>query len=282
MKTNIENNSIKAVISHKGAELSSLEKNGENYIWDIDNAFWDKTSPILFPVIGALKNEEFEFEGKKYQLPRHGFAREKEFKVVSKSDNSVVFSLKSDEETLDIYPFEFELQISYSIENSELFIGYKIINAGKENMYYSIGAHPAFRIEGSFGDYSLKFDSDQTLISHQLENNLFHGKTVEIPLQNSVLPLSYDLFDNDAIVLKNNSTKTLELQYKSISKLKVKFNDFPYLGIWTKRNAPFICIEPWLGIADNEGTSGRIEEKEGIQILESGAQNSFEWSVELL
>jgi len=282
MKTSIENNSIKAVISHKGAELSSLEKNGENYIWDIDNAFWDKTSPILFPVIGALKNEEFEFEGKKYQLPRHGFAREKEFKVVSKSDNSVVFSLKSDEETLDIYPFEFELQISYSIENSELFIGYKIINAGKENMYYSIGAHPAFRIEGSFGDYSLKFDSDQTLISHQLENNLFHGKTVEIPLQNSVLPLSYDLFDNDAIVLKNNSTKTLELQYKSISKLKVKFNDFPYLGIWTKRNAPFICIEPWLGIADNEGTSGRIEEKEGIQILESGAQNSFEWSVELL
>ena len=181
MQTILKNESIKAVIKHKGAELSSLEKNGKNFIWDIDTQFWDKTSPVLFPVIGALKNEEFEFNGKKYTLPRHGFAREKEFKIISKTDDSIVLSLKYDEETLEIYPFQFELQISYKLEDSEIFVNYNIINLGEEKMYYSIGAHPAFKIEGNFEEYSLKFDSNETLVTHKLDDNLFNGKTVEVP-----------------------------------------------------------------------------------------------------
>ena len=281
MQTIIQNASLKAVIKHKGAELSSLEKDGENYIWDIDTRFWDKTSPVLFPVIGALKNEEFEYDEKKYTLPRHGFAREKEFEIISKTEDSVVFSLKYDEETMEIYPFLFELQIAYRIENSELFVKYTVVNLDQKKLYYSIGAHPAFKIEGNFEEYSLQFDSNETLVTHKLDNNLFNGKTVDVPLKNSFLLLSYQLFENDAIVLKNYTTTSLQLLYYNQPKFKVKFSDFPYLGIWTKKDAPFICIEPWRGIADNTTASGKIEEKEGIEIVEIHSKKSFEWSIEV-
>ncbi len=281
MQTCIQNGDLKAVINHKGAELAILEKNNENYMWEVNKKFWDKTSPILFPIVGGLKNDRYIFDGKEYSLPRHGFAREREFTVVSKTENSVTFSLQYDEESLKIYPFTFKLQVEYSIREECLFVKYIISNLGNSVMLYSIGAHPAFKIDGKFEEYSLEFDHEQTLTSHQLENNLFSGKTVSIPLQNSQLPLSYTLFENDAIVLKESSIQSVRLLHGEKTKLKVDFSDFPYLGIWTKSEAPFICIEPWLGIADNANTSGFIEDKEGIQSLEPHTQNVVEWSVQL-
>ncbi len=281
MQTIIQNDKIKAIINHKGAELSSLEKNNENFIWEINNQFWDKTSPVLFPVVGGLKEDHYKFEGKEYFLSRHGFAREREFQVVSETENSVVFSLKYDDESLQIYPFEFELQMAYKIVDDRLFVQYRIANLGGFKMYYSIGAHPAFKIDGNFEDYSLGFDSNKTLVSHQLEDNLFSGKTIEIHLNDTLLPLNYELFENDAIVLKDSATQSLSLLYRGELRLKVEFSQFPYLGIWTKKDAPFICIEPWLGIADSCEASGNIEDKEGIQVLEPNSQNAFEWSVQL-
>lgn len=280
-QTIIENGILRATINHLGAELTALEKEGKNYIWEIDEKYWNKTSPILFPIVGGLKNNEYLFDDENFSLPRHGFAREKMFQMVNKTESSVTFSLQYDEETLKIYPFKFELQIIYSLHDSELFVKYFIKNLDSKTLYFSIGAHPAFKIEGDFENYSLEFDRPETLIFYQLHDNLFSGKTREIQLNSTQLPLDYQLFENDAIVLKNYTTTSLKLFNQNQPILNVKFSEFPYLGIWTKKDAPFICIEPWLGIADNHNASGKIEEKEGIQTLEALSQQSFEWSIEL-
>lgn len=281
MEITIQNQNTKAVIKTKGAELSSLQKDGKNYIWEVNSDFWNKTSPILFPIVGALKNGEYQFKDTIYQLPRHGFARDFEFEVVEKTGNSVVFSLKSSEETLMVYPFDFELKISYVLENNTLIVKYDIINQTSEKMYYSIGAHPAFAIEGDFEDYSLLFDEEKDLETHQLNHDLFSGETEIIKLDGNVLPLKYHLFENDALVFKNFATKSLTLTKNNKPVMKVKFPEFLYLGIWTKNGAPFICIEPWLGIADNAAATGNLTEKEGIQVLELNAMKSVFWSVEL-
>lgn len=281
MEITIQNQAIKAVIKTKGAELSSLQKDGKNYIWEINSEFWNKTSPILFPIVGALKNGEYFHEGKVYKLSRHGFARDFEFDVIENSGNAVVFSLKSNEETLKVYPFHFELQLSYILEDSKLVVKYEIINHSSEKMYYSIGAHPAFNIDGNFEDFSLIFDDEKDLETYKLEQDLFSGKTEILKLNGNVLPLQYELFEEDALVFKNFATKSLTLAKNNESVMKVSFPNFPYLGIWTKKDAPFICIEPWLGIADNANASGKIEEKEGIQILENNSKKQIAWSVEL-
>lgn len=280
MKTTIQNEFIKAEINYKGAELVSVSKGKKKYIWEKNPVFWDKTSPILFPIVGGLKENTFEWDAKKYQLPRHGFARDCDFELISKTEDSTVFSLQYNESTLKIYPFKFTLDITYYLIKNHLFIKYSIINLSKGKMYYSIGAHPAFSIDGDFEDYALVFDTPENLVTHKLAENLFSGATEEISLKEQILPLKYELFEKDAIVLKNNATSSLCLLKKDIPQLKVNFLDFPFLGIWTKKDAPFICIEPWLGIADSHQSSGKIEEKEGIQVLEKDSEKSFEWNVE--
>lgn len=280
MEIKIQNQNTKAVIKTKGAELCSLQKNEKNYIWNVNSDFWNKTSPILFPIVGALKNGEYLFENKKYQLPRHGFARDFEFEVLENKENSVTFSLKSSEETLKVFPFSFELKVSYFLENDKLIVKYEVHNCSSENMYYSIGAHPAFDIEGNFEDFSLIFDEEKKLETYKLDKDLFSGKTQTVELEGNILPLKYELFEEDALVFKNFATKSLTLAKNNIPVLKVEFPEFPYLGIWTKKNAPFICIEPWLGIADSTTATGNLTEKEGIQILEKDNIKSFYWSVE--
>ena len=281
MEITIQNQAIKAVIKTKGAELSLLQKEDKNYIWEINSEFWNKTSPILFPIVGALKNGEYFYGGNVYKLSRHGFARDFEFEVIENKTDGVVFSLKSNEETLKVYPFHFELQLSYILEGNKLVVKYEIINRSSEKMYYSIGAHPAFNIDGNFEDFSLIFDDEKDLETYKLEQDLFSGKTEILKLNGNVLPLQYELFEEDALVFKNFATKSLTLAKNNESVMKVSFPDFPYLGIWTKKDAPFICIEPWLGIADNANASGKIEEKESIQILENNSKKQIAWSVEL-
>lgn len=281
METVIYNNDLKAVIKHKGAELFSLEKNGKNYIWSIDENYWNKTSPILFPIVGGLKNNQYEYKGNIYDLPRHGFARDFDFELISKSEDSVTFSLMYFEKTLKVYPFLFELQISYILDSDTLNIKYTVINHSSEEMYFSIGAHPAFSINGELSNYSLQFDNNHHLTTYKLEDNLFSGKTENITIENYLLALDYKLFENDAIVLKNSVTSSLMLLKNDVPEMKVSFPEFPYLGIWTKSEAPFLCIEPWLGIADNYNASGKIEEKEGICLLNGNESFSASWNIKI-
>lgn len=271
-----------ATINHKGAELVSLKNaDGEEFIWEGNPEFWGKHSPVLFPIIGTLKDNSYHYNGKQFHLPRHGFARDLDFKVVSKTDNSTVFSLQSSAETLKNYPFEFELQLDYTLTENSLKIGYSVFNSNDFDMLFSLGAHPAFALPGNFTDYSIEMEKEEVLQFHLLENDLISDKTGILPLENRKLPLTYQLFQNDALVFKSLKSKTITILRNDEKLLTVGFNDFPNLGIWTKKDAPFLCIEPWLGYADTNDASGNILEKEGIQLLQPKSRFECAFHIEI-
>lgn len=265
MIVTLKNNKISASINSFGAELISLSKGETNYIWKIDKNYWNKTSPILFPIVGRLKNDTYTFEEKEYQLTRHGFARDNDFEIIHQTENEVVFSFISNEETIKFYPFQFELQLGYLLTNDELIVSYTVKNNTENKiMPFSIGAHPAFAIDNTFNDYSLVFDKDSSFESHLLESDLFSGKTKSIVSNENSIPLNYDLFKEDALVFKNLNSTEVTLLYKDKPHLKMNFEGFPYFGIWTKEKAPFLCLEPWFGHADEANSTGNLTTKKGI------------------
>jgi galactose mutarotase-like enzyme len=284
LKTTLKNTNITAQINSLGAELISI-KNNENteYIWDGNLEFWGKHSPVLFPIVGALKNDTYKCNGKEYKLSRHGFAREMEFELVEKSDSRAIFNIQSNESSLLKYPFEFELQIIYTLEEKSLHIEYKVINGNEFKMPFSIGAHPAFALPKNFEDYSIQFSEKESLNYHLLENNLIANTTKELLLDsdNSVA-LNYSLFENDALIFKTLASKTLCILENQKAILRVHYDDFPSLGIWTMVNAPFLCIEPWLGYADTVDCTGNIFEKEGILTLEAKQNFQSKYTIEIV
>jgi galactose mutarotase-like enzyme len=283
LKTTISNSNLTAVINALGAELISLKNSiNREYIWEGNPEFWGKHSPVLFPIVGCLKENQYSYNGTKYSLFRHGFANSMEFNIIEKSAESVVFSVTNNQETLDNYPFKFELQISYTLIKSSLKIGYKVINTNEFEMPFSIGAHPAFALPNEFNSYALKFEKSEELVCFQLENDLISNKTVSLPIEENCLPLSYSLFENDALIFKELESKAIIITENNVPFLKIKFDDFPSLGIWTKQKAPYICLEPWFGYADTITNSGELSEKEGIQIIGINEQFQSEYSIEIL
>ncbi|MFY7988274.1 MAG: aldose 1-epimerase family protein [Flavobacterium sp.] len=282
MNITISNHQIKATINTFGAELIQLEKGNQPYIWTVDENYWNKTSPILFPIVGRLKNDSYSIEDKTYELPRHGFARNFEFKVEHQTENAVVFLLTDNSETLKQYPFQFELRLKYEIIENSLMMNYSVINKSDKIMPFSIGAHPAFAINELFSEYTLDFNVSEDFISHELENEQFNNSSKIIASENGKIKLDYSLFEKDALVFKNLKSDTLTLSKRNLPYLSVEFKGFPYLGIWTKPNAPFLCIEPWCGLADNTNHNGNIYEKEGIQLLNNNAEFQREINITIL
>ena len=283
MNTTISNSNLTAIINPLGAELISLKNsNNKEYIWEGNPEFWGKHSPILFPIVGCLKDDKYSHKGNSYTLLRHGFANKMEFNIIEKSAENVVYSVTNNTETLENYPFEFELQISYTLVNSSLKIGYKVINTNDFEMPFSIGGHPAFALPNEFDSYSLEFEKSEILICSQLKNDLICNETISLPMKENRLPLSYSLFENDALIFKKLESKAITISENNVPFLKVKFEGFPSLGIWTKPKAPYICIEPWFGYADTMSNSGELSEKEGIQIIGINEQFQSEYSIEIL
>lgn len=283
LTTTISNSNLTAQIKHLGAELFSL-KNNQNteYIWEGNPAFWGKHSPILFPIVGSLKNNSYSVNDKKYQLNRHGFAREMEFELIEKSESTATFALISTSETKKNYPFDFELQICYSLNNNKLNIDYKVINKNDLTMPFAIGAHPAFALKGNFEDYHLEFQQNEKLNYHLLETGLISNSTNELPLENKQIALNYSLFEKDALVFKTLKSKSITLSKNANPILKINFSDFPNLGIWTVVNAPFLCIEPWFGYSDTLTDYDDFSKKEGIQLLEKKKIFKSNYSIEIL
>jgi galactose mutarotase-like enzyme len=281
--TTISNSILTAEIKHLGAELCSL-KNASNkeYIWNGNPEFWGKHSPVLFPIVGTLKNNTYLYDDLEYQLSRHGFAREMEFELIEKQENSATFSLVSSLDTQKKYPFDFELQLIYTLVNKTLKIEYKVFNKGESKMPFSIGAHPAFDLPSNFENYNLVFENDDNLNYYLLEDGLISNSTNPLPLNQNELQLNYKLFENDALVFKNITSKSVTILDKSQPFLKVSYSDFPDLGIWTPPNAPFICIEPWFGYSDTIDKSGSLLDKEGIQILEANSIFQSAFCIEIL
>jgi len=281
--TTISNSILKASIKHAGAELFSIKDNQNNeYIWEGNPDFWGKHSPVLFPIVGTLKNNTYTINEKEYHLPRHGFARDMDFELIKQTENKAVFSLKSSAETLQKYPFEFELQLIYTLNENALELEYKVTNNGKEKMPFSIGAHPAIALPDNFEDYAFQFEKEENLKYYLLENDLISSKTKVLETKNNLVPLNYELFKNDALIFKTLESKSLTILNSSKPYVKVKYNDFPSLGIWTKENAPFVCIEPWLGYSDTDENTGDLYKKEGILILDGNKNFSAKFSITIL
>lgn len=278
----IKNNYISASINTLGAELVSLISNNKNYIWTVNEKYWNKTSPILFPIVGQLKNNSYRLNGINYSMSRHGFARDYNFEIIHQTENSILFELNENKKTFKQFPFEFNLRISFILSQKELIINYIVKNNSKNIMPFSIGAHPAFAIASDFENYDLQFDNDTFLLHYKLENNQFSGKTETINLENKILNLNYSLFETDALVFKEFKSKYITILENNMPYLKINLGNFPNLGIWTKNNASFLCLEPWFGYADNSNTTGNIFDKAGIQILETNKIFETSFSIEIL
>ncbi|WP_428229252.1 aldose 1-epimerase family protein [Flavobacterium sp.] len=231
---------------------------------------------------GTLKNNTYTIDGKEYHLTRHGFARDMEFELIAKTESSATFSLQSNEETLKKYPFEFELQLIYTLEEASMHIEYKIINKAAVKMPFSIGAHPAIALPEKFENYTLKFEKDENLKYYLLENDLISNNTRVLETTHNLVPLDYKLFANDALIFKTLESNSLTILENSKPYIKVDFEDFPSLGIWTKDQAHFICIEPWQGYSDTDENSGDLFEKEGILVLEANQTFDSKFSIQIL
>ena len=282
MNITITNDHLTAHINPMGAELTSLKDSNNEYIWEGNPEFWGKHSPILFPIVGTLKNNTYTYNDKQYSMTRHGFARDNKFVVKEHDSKSVTFSFTSNEETKKQYPFDFELELKYTLKSSTLFLDYTVRNTGSETIPFSLGAHPAFALPGNFEEYSLKFQQEENLIATQLENDLLSDKTITIASKNREVALNYNLFKNDALIFKTLESDYIEIQKQGKSFLKVGFEDFPHMGIWTKQNAPFLCIEPWQGYSDTFNANGVFTDKEGIVLLDTESEYNAGFYIEIL
>ncbi|MEJ5994693.1 aldose 1-epimerase family protein [Pedobacter sp. Du54] len=282
----IENEHLRVSFSSKGAELQHITgiDSETEYLWSGDAKHWPKFSPVLFPIIGALKENSYQFEGETYVLPRHGFARDMDFEVEKISDLEILFILKSTPETLKDYPFEFKLGLRYKLTKATVCCTYEISNPSPKELLFSIGGHPAFAAplnrQGKYTDYYLQFNADDKLTYHEIEDNLISDKTITLNLDDKKLFLKHQLFYNDALVIKNLKSNSISLMNtKNYNGINFKFENFPYFGIWAAKDAEFICLEPWCGIADSINHNQQLKDKEGIIVLEPHGEWQRSWEV---
>lgn len=283
---NIENELLSIAIKEKGAELDSikLKKDDTEYLWQGDKKIWGRNAPVLFPIVGKLKDNKCEIAGKSYEMSQHGFARDMGFKLTDRKGSSAEFTLEYNEDTLKKYPFKFQLKVKYEIEDNGVKVNYTVINKDDKEMLFSIGAHPGFvcpLLKGeNLDDYYLEFEKEESLDTYVLDNGLIGDGTYEFINNKNIIPLSKELFKNDAIILENFKSNSIAIKSsKNDKSVEVKFAGFPYVGIWSKADeGDFVCIEPWYGIADSVYSNGKLEDKKGIMKLmqEESFQCSFE------
>ncbi len=284
----IRNDNLRVDISTQGAELQSIynKQTALEYLWN-GGPQWPKRSPVLFPIIGELKGKTYTYKDQSYKLSRHGFARDMMFGITAHTETSVTFSLRDTVETLNVYPFPFLFFIQYTLDANRLYVLYTVENTGGEPMYFSVGGHPAFKMpitkDTAFEDYYLAFSQVENTGRYPLSpDGLVETTPVTFLSDAEKLPLERSLFYNDALVFKDLQSASITLESdKTAHGLTFYFEQFPYLGIWNKKDADFICLEPWCGIADTVDASGQLTEKEGINTLQPKEIFEKQWSVEV-
>jgi len=278
----LRNESLQATFNQKGAELISLtDADGREYIWEGNPEVWGKHAPVLFPIVGTLKNNSYVYQGSRYTMGRHGFARDRVFSVEMQSDDEVVFLLEDDEETRAVYPFRFEFRIRYLLATSQLRVTFEVRNAGDGPLWFSVGGHPAFALPKPFESYAVAISDPGMMGYRLLENDLLSAETRTLHATSGSFALDYKLFENDALVFTSHSCKSMTIIEEGRELLTVSFPDFPHLGLWTKPGASFLCIEPWQGYADTTTASGKLEEKEGIIQLGTGNEYHASFSIQI-
>jgi len=278
----LRNTLFQAEINRLGAELIYFGTNpGSNILWSKQTGHWNRVAPNLFPIVGRLVNDSYVFNGKSYPMSQHGFARDREFEVVEQTTDSVRFRLVSEAESMDIYPYFFVFDVCYSLTETGIVISYETQNTGTETMFYSVGGHPAFFLDEPLENYYLEFDRAIQLDRHELIGSYFSGTTYNYGFSNR-LDLNTELFENDAFVLKNPAFKSVSLKHTNGNKLvQMDCNSWTAIGFWTKKDAPFICIEAWWGWADHSDSNGKLEEKAGIRRLNPEEKERLDYELKM-
>ncbi len=287
----LENDILKIAIKKAGAELCNIssQQHGTSFMWNANPDVWGSYAPNLFPIIGALKDNTYFFNHEAYTLPKHGFIRHNDaLAVTEQTSTSITFKLAYDDNSLKIYPFLFEFYLTYTLIDNTINISHTIKNCGDTPLYFSVGGHPAFKcpvFEGeNYDDYALVFEHEEQSKTHliNMENGLISSNTKPIFNHSNILPLTHDLFNEDALVFKDLKSRKVTLNSKTYGDiLSVSYHDFDYLGIWAKPNGDFVCIEPWLGIADHEDTNQGFTTKEGIIALDARQTFKAAYTIEI-
>ena len=283
----ISNDKITIQVDSMGAELKSLKDvaTGREYMWHADPQYWKRTSPVLFPLVGGLKDGVYRLGGQEYSMGQHGFARDMEFKLKSQAAHEIWFTLESDEETLKKYPYPFLLELGYELQEKSVVVKWKVKNPGGDCMHFSIGGHPAFLCPIEEGtkqtSYSIRLDAEEKVAVSTLLGGLADGRTVEYKLDKGMIPVTEHLFDGDALVIEHDQAHSVSLvKPDGEAYLTVDF-DAPLFGIWSppKKQAPFICIEPWYGRCDSADYAGDWTERAWGQRLEAGETFAAEYRI---
>ena len=275
----IENEFISVSVKKAGAELNSFKskETGTEYLWQGNPDIWYGQSPVLFPIVGTLLNNAYLSEGKEYTLYRHGIARKRDFKLKEQGNDYLVLVQRYDDETLKSYPFEYELLIEFRLEGKTLKVTHRVKTLGNKTMYFSIGAHPGFNCK--VGDI-IEFEKPETLSTERIDKeNLIIPEKFPLIENSREIEITKEIFEPDALILSD--MKSEKLRIKGENEIEFTFGKCPFLGIWAKPGAPYVCLEPWYGVNDGREVKNDISEKRGIQKLGKGGEFSFSWTAEI-
>lgn len=296
MSITLQNEFLKVEAVEKGAELISIKtvRDGAEYLWTAKSDIWARHAPILFPIIGKIKDNTYRINDNTYNLTQHGFARDMDFKVVENTNDKIIFKLTYDEETLAKYPYKFELMVKYELKDNKIEVSYNVKNVDNQEIYFSIGAHPGFNCpviggdtekeELKFEDYYFEFEKRETVSILPIdENGLLKESSAPFLYDSNIIHLKRELFKKDALIFKNLTSRKVSLKnIKNSRAVTVVFDGFPYLGLWSKpQGAPFVCIEPGFGHADFENFNGDFREKEGVLKLLSNQEFNCKYAIKI-
>jgi galactose mutarotase-like enzyme len=271
-----------------GAQLSTLRDHaGRDLLWNGDPAVWSGRAPVLFPIVGSLAGGAYHLGGRTYRLGRHGFARGKPFTIVAYTATSALLRLTADESTLEVYPFPFELDVRFNLEEAALALRMEVRNTGTQDLPASIGFHPGLRWPLPYGQpraaHFLEFDDEEPDPARRIDaNGLVTPERYPTPIVDGRLVLDDALFQNDALIFDQIRSRSVTYGADEGPRIQVSFPDAPFLGVWTKPGAPFICIEPWHGLADSQGFTGEFPQKTGIFTVAPGATHALNVTITLL
>lgn len=285
----IENDQLICTIDSRGCELKSVRdiKTDREYMWNGDPAFWSRTSPVLFPFVGGVKNKKYRYDGKDYEMSQHGFARDMEFTLISNTEDEIWMELTDTDETMAKYPFHFRLKTGFRLDHRTLSVIWRVENPNDSDMFFAIGAHPGFMMpEDERHEFRLYDKNGKPVQS--IVNRIFAGngcvsdRTEVIKTPDGILPITDHLFDGDALVIENGQLgqAVLAKEGSDTADITVRFTS-PLAGLWSppKKKAPFICIEPWYGRCDSENFEGELKERDYEQTLEPGKEFRAEYDI---
>lgn len=290
MNSIIKNEFLEVVISSFGAEIMSIKSNdGIEYLWQGNPSIWDGRSPVLFPYIGRLTNGKYKIDDKEYSMQIHGLAKYYEHEIKEKTDDLVVYEFKSNEETKKQYPRDFVFRVTYKLIKNHIDVGYEVKNIGSKNMYFGVGGHPGFNVplveEKKFEDYYLVFENAKNIQKVCFSDACFPtGKYEDFELDDmNRLHLNHNLFDHDAIVLRNTGEKVALICDSDKHKVIIKYDGIKYLGIWHKPKveAQYVCIEPWCTLPSRDGVVENLETQPDLLVLLPDNIYNTKWSIEV-